>query len=46
MQFTETLGAAVWTDLPGDVSATGNTATKTDNMGTGASRFYRILVVP
>lgn len=36
-----------WTDLPGDVTATGATASKQDNTLTGMTqRFYRVRLVP
>ncbi len=44
VQFKSNL-ADVWIDLPGDVTATGNTASKTD-VPTLTSGFYRIEVLP
>jgi uncharacterized repeat protein (TIGR01451 family) len=38
--------AVDWGDLPGDVTATADTASKSDSLGTDSQRFYRILVVP
>ncbi|HKX61750.1 MAG TPA: lamin tail domain-containing protein, partial [Verrucomicrobiae bacterium] len=45
VQFKGELGAAEWTDLPGTVTATGMTASRTDAV-TGAQRFYRVVLVP
>jgi hypothetical protein len=45
VQFKDDLGAPAWTDLPGDVNATGASASKSDNRN-GAQRFYRVLVLP
>jgi hypothetical protein len=45
VQFKTNLNATGWTDLAGDVLATGNTASKTDILTPG-SRFYRIQVLP
>jgi hypothetical protein len=36
---------AGWTDVTGDVLATGETATKTDSVGAATQRFYRISMV-
>jgi hypothetical protein len=44
VQFRSTLSAA-WTDLPGDVTATGSSASKTDAPSTAVG-FYRIQVLP
>ena len=35
-----------WVDLPGDVSATANSATKSDLLGLFPQRFYRVRVLP
>jgi len=45
VQFKSDLILTNWTDLPGDVPATGNSASKTDLL-TVSNRFYRIAVVP
>jgi hypothetical protein len=46
VQFKTNLSDAVWSDLPGDVVATGLTTSKT-NVVTGSPRFYRVqLLVP
>jgi hypothetical protein len=34
-----------WTDLPGDVTASGPTATKVDVLAVSGQRFYRILLI-
>ena len=44
VQFKSDINGTIWTDLTGDVVATGNTASKTDILTPG-SRFYRIQVV-
>lgn len=45
LQFKEDLSAPAWTDLPGDIFATGPVSTKTDT-NNGQQRFYRVQVVP
>jgi hypothetical protein len=45
VQFKDDLSVAEWGDLPGDVTATGSSATKTDNYN-GSRRFYRVLAWP
>ena len=46
VQFKNALTDAAWTDLPGDVPASGPTATKTDSsLGANTQRFYRIQFV-
>jgi hypothetical protein len=45
VQFNPVLNTTNWTDLAGDVIATGNTASKTDTMTT-TNRFYRVRVLP
>jgi hypothetical protein len=46
VQFKDDLGAAGWTDLPGDVRATGTSVTKTDyTLGFNEQRFYRVMLV-
>jgi len=42
VQFKPTLRASTWSDLPGDVTAGGTTATKTDNTVSGNERYYQI----
>ena len=37
---------SAWSDLPGDVTATGATASKADAVGSFTQRFYRIRVLP
>jgi len=47
LQYKNNLTDAVWTDLPGDVTASGTTVLKTDaTSGTNSTRFYRILALP
>jgi hypothetical protein len=45
IQYKSDLGATNWTDLIGDVLASGSTASKTD-LRTTANRFYRVQVLP
>ncbi len=34
-----------WTNVPGDVTASGNTASKNDAVGSTKQRFYRVMIV-
>jgi YD repeat-containing protein len=46
LQFKNSLSDADWTNVPGDVPATGAVSTKTDATATGQSnRFYRVLLI-
>jgi hypothetical protein len=45
LRFKDVLSAPVWTDIPGDVTATGFHSLKTDT-NNGAQRFYRLEVLP
>jgi hypothetical protein len=46
VQFKNDLDDSAWTELPGDVTAAGGTATATDStLGANLHRFYRILFV-
>ncbi len=46
VQFKDAVEAP-WTDLPGEVTATGDTASKTDTTaGASLARFYRAVLVP
>ena len=45
VQYQPVLNATNWTDLLGDVTATGSTASKTDSLTT-TNRFYRVRVQP
>lgn len=45
LQYTPDLKGNNWIDLPGDVTASGPKATKTDTR-TSANRFYRVEVLP
>jgi hypothetical protein len=46
VQYTTDLTPIItWTDMTGDVLATGATATKIDSFGAAIQRFYRISVV-
>jgi hypothetical protein len=41
VQFKDSLSQSDWSDLPGEVLATGETATRTDSLGP-RQRFYRL----
>ena len=45
VQFKTDLNEAAWTDLGGDVTATGSTASKTHSIAGSPQRFYRLLVL-
>jgi hypothetical protein len=45
LKYKTDLNAVGWTDVDGDVLATGATATKTVSVGAATHRFYRIFVV-
>jgi len=46
VQFTSDLGKAAWSDLAGDITASGSTAMKTDVMNSNAQRYYRVVLLP
>ena len=47
VQYRGNLSADNWTDLAGDVSAQGATASKTDTtLGDASQRFYRVVLLP
>ncbi len=46
VQYKADLNEAAWNDLPGDVTASAETAVKTDTSSTPGQRFYRIIVLP
>ncbi len=46
IQCTTNLADTNWMDLPGDVTAQGFSATKTDEMETAAQKFYRVVLLP
>jgi hypothetical protein len=47
VQFKDAVNAVAWTDLPGVVTASGTSASRLDDSGTGGpQRFYRVVVVP
>ncbi|HTR41287.1 MAG TPA: choice-of-anchor tandem repeat GloVer-containing protein [Pseudomonadales bacterium] len=46
LQFCTDLVLSNWTNLGPEVTATGTTASGTDNISTNAQRFYRVLQVP
>jgi hypothetical protein len=43
VQYKDSLLDSIWSNLAGDVTATGSTATKTDDSG-ATNRFYRLLM--
>jgi hypothetical protein len=45
VQYQSDLNTTNWTDLSGDVTASGSTAAKTDIL-TATNRFYRVQVRP
>lgn len=46
VQYKLNLHDLTWPDLPGDVTATGASASKLDTIAGGTQRFYRIFVLP
>ena len=46
LQFKSDQNELNWTDLPGDVTARGPSATKTDIIVGEAQRYYRVLILP
>ncbi|MDW7980132.1 MAG: putative Ig domain-containing protein [Verrucomicrobiales bacterium] len=44
LQYKTNLTDPAWLAVPGDVTASGTTASKTDNPGTTHRRFYRVIV--
>ena len=47
VQFAERPNGQVWTDLNGDITATTNSASKTDpDAGPASPRFYRVMRLP
>jgi hypothetical protein len=47
LQYKNTLTDPLWLDVPGDIDATNNFASKLDpGAGTNRSRFYRIIALP
>jgi hypothetical protein len=46
VQFKNSLSDSAWTDISGDVTATGSTAAKVDNTQSAAARFYRVMLAP
>ncbi|HAM70149.1 MAG TPA: hypothetical protein DCM86_00710, partial [Verrucomicrobiales bacterium] len=45
VQYATDLGAQVWSDLPGDVTATGVMASHEDSIQPAGQRFYRVILV-
>ena len=46
VQFKNDLTETAWSDLPGDVTATGTVSSKSDSIGAATQRFYQILLLP
>jgi hypothetical protein len=47
VEYQDHLGQPAWTDVPGDVTATGTSATKVDDtLGALRERYYRIRTLP
>jgi hypothetical protein len=46
LQYTPFLESSNWLDVTGDVTAAGNTASKSDSDAAEANRFYRVRVLP
>jgi uncharacterized repeat protein (TIGR01451 family) len=45
LQCTSNYQNSVWNNVPGDVTASSDTATKNDAVGSNKQRFYRVMVV-
>jgi uncharacterized repeat protein (TIGR01451 family) len=46
LQYKTTLQDPSWISIPGNVTASGNTASRNDAVGSTTQRFYRVMVVP
>jgi hypothetical protein len=46
LQFKTNLQYSSWISIPGNVTASGNTASKDDAVGSTTQRFYRVMIVP
>ena len=46
VEYTSALDQNSWDELPGDVTATGSTASKIDTISLPSQRFYRVRVLP
>jgi hypothetical protein len=46
VQFKSALSDPIWSDLPGDVTSYGTTASKSDSMLSETQRSYRVVLVP
>jgi hypothetical protein len=46
LQYSPLLVNPVWSDVAGDLTATGSTASKTDPSPIATNRFYRVRVLP
>ncbi len=47
LQYKDDLANPQWFDLPGDITATGSSASKLDDSITGLRhRFYRVILLP
>jgi hypothetical protein len=45
LQAKSSLHGAAWTSVPGEVTATGNTASQSDAVDSDGQRFYRVMAV-
>jgi len=45
VEYKSDLNETTWTDLPGDVVATGSIATKTDSIISTPQRYYRVVLL-
>ena len=46
VQFKSDESEPTWIDLPGDITARGSTAMKTDISVREAQRYYRVVILP
>jgi hypothetical protein len=46
LQYTTNLADTNWVDLPGDITAQGFSATKTDEIESAAQKFYHVILLP
>jgi hypothetical protein len=46
LQYKTDLGSSTWNDVPGDVLASGITASQIDTNATDPQRYYRVVQLP